>query len=156
MVRARARDRACDGGPVSAAGGIGSRRRPIRSRSCCAGATAVTPPIQPASAGPVSRTLSRTTPTSRSGLSIPHARSRPTKTEEGARRAAIAGMPLNAGRGIHPRLCDLEHEVAVAGVVGFIRPTQAVQCKQAHLLRGDDHAPIVHTCTGESEQKCTV
>ena len=58
--------------------------------------------------------------------------------------AAIADVSLDAGRGFHPRLCDLEHEVAVAGVVGLVRPAQAIQCEQAHILSGDQtSAPLV-------------
>ena len=37
--------------------------------------------------------------------------------------AAIADVSLDAGRGIHSRLCYPEHEVAMAGVGGLFRPT---------------------------------
>src|SRR5688572_27794239 len=53
--------------------------------------------------------------------------------------AAIADMSLDAGRGRHPRLCNSEHEVAVARVVGFVRPAQAVEREQAHLFGGGSH-----------------
>jgi len=35
---------------------------------------------------------------------------------------AIADMPLDLGGGSGPRLCDLNHQLALAGVVGLIRP----------------------------------
>src|SRR5437016_13910730 len=62
----------------------------------------------------------------------------------------MADMSLDGGRGIRPRLRDPYHQVAVAGVVGLIRPADAVRREQAHVLWGNGHQALLCCRTGGS------
>ena len=51
--------------------------------------------------------------------------------------AVIRHAPLDGGSRVHPSLRDTEHEIAMARILRELGPTQAIECEQPHLFRGD-------------------